>query len=262
MKEPTPPHNADARRDAPTIRGVNELGARGALYLLALVRAHQSRSRLAPTTGGSSKVLSVLDALGVVRAEQHIAASSNVLPWDRLPWAYTWNEVPFSGLEDQLLEFLDGVRSKQDYADTWLRVWCELLQQEVHAYLGHQLRIHQFGDFLLEELGRVLGPNEGRYSLGHWRYACWAAVRSVASVSLQHPGNAEILKFTLANELPKRLRLAEDSPAGKLIFSPSRSFPPSCLSEAFYSVSTALADDYWRLPPRLDPLMPRARDCR
>ena len=239
------------RPDAPTIGDVRHLGGRGALYLLALVQAHHSRARLAPTLEGTQGVLSVLDALGVIRLDQQIRPHSHIVAGDNIAWTYTWPNVPFSELDARLRKHLKENGHESTYAETWLRVWQELIPQEVTAYLQHQLRIHQFGDFFLAELTRLRLHDDAHYSLGHWRYACWAAVRSMASVSLQHPGNVEILRFTLGSELPRRLKLAQGSMEGKLCFSPSHSLPDCAMTAVFSSIATGLGDKYWISPPAL-----------
>jgi hypothetical protein len=241
-----------ARPDAPIIGDIAHLGGRGTLYLLALVQAHQLRQHVAPTPEATASLLSVLDALGVVRAEHHPTPASNVTYPDRLPWSYTWPHVPFHGLEARLANYLSTTGRSKLYADTWLRVWQELLSAEVTAYLQYQLRLHQFSDAFLAELMPLLSPNESRYSLGHWRYACWVSVRSMASISLQHPGNVELLKFTLRSELPRRLQIAMEAPGEKFCFSPSYSIPDCALSKVFSSVATDLGDTFWRSPPTYD----------
>ncbi|MBB3888622.1 hypothetical protein ABQE95_17825 [Xanthomonas campestris pv. campestris] len=237
------------RPDAPTISDVRHLGGRGALYLLALVQAHHARIRVAPTLEGTHDVLSLLDALGVIRFDRQAEPESHKVTGDKLAWSYTWTHVPFGELDAQLKDYLQGEAQEPPYAETWLRVWQELVPQDVTAYLWHQLRIHQFPDFFLVELARLLMPYDSQYSLGHWRYACWAAVRSMASISLQYPGNAEILKFTLSSELPRRLRLTQGSLEGKLCFSPSHSLPDCALTSVFSTVATRLGDRYWMSPP-------------
>ncbi len=237
------------RLDAPIISDIAHLGGRGTLYLLALVQAHQLRQHVTPTPELTASLLSVLDALGVVRAEHHPTPASNVTFPEKLPWSYTWFHVPFEGLDDRLASYLSTAGRSTLYAETWLRVWQELLSAEVVAYLQYQLRLHQFSDVFLGELFSLLAPNETRYSLGHWRYACWVSVRSMASASLQHPGNVELLKFTLRNELSRRLQIALDSPGEKFCFSPSYSIPSSALSSIFSSVATGLGDKFWKSPP-------------
>lgn len=243
-----------ARPDAPIISDIDHLGSRGALYLLALVQAHQARQRVAPTQEATASLLSLLDALGVVRAEPHSTPVSNLTFPDKLPWTYTWLHVPFDGLEERLTSYLSATGRTERYADGWLRVWQELLSAEVVAYFHYQLRLHQFSDAFLADLVPLLSPDESRYSLGHWRYACWASARSMASVSMQHPGNMELLKFTLRNELPRRLKIALDSPDEKLCFSPSYSIPDSMLSNLFATVATNLGENFWRSPPNSNAL--------
>lgn len=240
------------RPDAPIIASVTHLGGRGALYLLALIQAHHARLRVTPTLDATLDLLSVLDALGVIRFGAQPALPANVTIGDKLHWSYTWPQVPFEGLEVILTQYLTESGRNELYAETWLRIWQELIPAEVIAYLQHQLRIHQFSDIFLDELAPLLHPRESRYGLGHWRYACWASVRSMASVSLQHPGNTELLKFTLASEIPRRLQIASSSPEGKLCFSPANSVPKSTLSSALASVATNLGDNFWRLPPALE----------
>ena len=240
------------RPDAPTIRDVRFLGGRAALYLLALVRAHHSRVRLAPTPQGTHEVLSALATLGLIRIDQEPSPESQITAGEKIAWTYAWPYVPVSDLEGYLVHHLTNDGRHGDYATTWLRIWQEMIPMEVKAYLQHQLRIHHFSDVFLSELSRVLVPNESRYSLGHWRYACWAAVRSMASISLQYPGNAEILKFTLGTELPRRLKLAQGSLEGKLCFSPSHSLPDSALTVAFSTIATELGDSFWISPPSLE----------
>lgn len=234
------------------------LGGRAALYLLALVRAHHGRMRVAPTPQGTESVLLVLATLGLIRIDSEFQPESHVTVGDKIAWTYTWPHVPFCALEEGLTQHLTSDRYRGDYATTWLRVWQELIPLEVTAYLQHQLRIHQFGDVFLTELTPLLVPNESRYSLGHWRYACWAAVRSMASISLQYPGNAAILRFTLGSELPRRLRLAQGSLEGKLCFSPSHSLPDSALTTTFSTIATDLGNEFWIAPPGLEQIQPRA----
>ncbi len=244
--------SAVVRPDAPIISDIDHLGGRGTLYLLALVQAQQLRQRVAPTHEATVALLSLLDALGVVRAEHHPTPLSNLTLGEKLPWSYTWSHVPFEGLQGRLADHLNQAGRSTLYADTWLRVWQELIPAEVIAYLEHQLRIHQFSDALLAELMPLLVPNEVRYSLGHWRYACWVSVRSMASVSLQHPGNVELLKFTLRNELPRRLQIALESSGQKFCFSPPYSIPACTLSTVFSSVATGLGENFWKCPPALN----------
>ncbi len=239
------------RPDAPTISNVRNLGGRGALYLLALVQAHHARLRIAPTPEGTQTVLAVLDALGVIRVSHSVQPDTQMVVGDKIAWSYTWPHVPFNELDGYLKNYLQSDGQEPVYAQTWLHIWQELIPQEVTAYLQHQLRIHQFGDFFLKELAPLLVPNESRYGLGHWRYACWAAVRSMASVYLQYPGNVEILKFTLGKELPRRLQIAQGSLEGKLCFSPSHSLPDSALTSVFSNIATRLGDNYWISPPAL-----------
>lgn len=243
-----------ARLDAPVISDICHLGGRGALYLMALVQAHQSRQLVAPTLEATASLLSVLDALGVIRAEHRSTPVSNTTFPDKLPWSYTWPHVAFDDLEARLQSHLSGVGRNTIYADTWLRIWQELIPAEVTAYLHYQLRLHQFSESYLSELMPMLLPNESRYSLGNWRYACWVSVRSMASVALQHPGNAELLKFTLRSELSRRLQIALDSPGEKFCFSPSYSMPISALSSVFSRVATSLGDNFWKSPPSYDVL--------
>lgn len=241
-----------ARPDAPIIRDVAHLGGRGTLYLLALFQAHQLHQNVAPTPEASASLLTVLDTLGVVRAELHTTPASNARFRDKLSWSYTWSHVPFDELGDRLTDYLSGIRRNTLYADTWLRVWQELLSAEVTAFLRYQLRQHEFSDVFLAELMPLLTQNESRHSLGHWRYACWVSVRSMASVSLHHPGNVELLKFTLRNELPRRLQIALDSPGERFCFSPVYSTPHSALSRVFSSIATDLGDKFWKSPPVYD----------
>ena len=240
------------RPDAPSINDVPQLGGRGALYLLALVQAQQARQRVAPTLDATANLLSVLDSLGVVRFEHHQTPTSNLTVGDQLPWTYTWPQIPFDGLERSLIDYLTGQGRSAAFAETWLRIWQELIPSEVIAYLQHQLRIHQFSDVFLAVLSPLLLARESRYSLGQWRYACWASVRRMASVSLQQPGNEEILRVTLGTELPRRLQIALGAPEGKLCFSPSHSIPTCALSSALFHVATSLEDDFWRSPPAID----------
>ncbi|WBX93107.1 hypothetical protein [Pseudoxanthomonas mexicana] len=249
----TEPLPADARRpDAPIISDVRHLGARGALYLLSLVHAHNTRVRLAPTPQATHALLSVLVMLGLIRIDPQSQPDSNVVAGEKIAWTYTWTQTPFTELEGCLKHYLTTDGRQSAYARSWLEIWQELMPQEVTAYLQHQLRIHQFSDVFLSELAPILTRDESQYSLGHWRYACWAAVRSMASVSLQYPGNAEILKFTLSSELPRRLRYAQAAMEGKLCFSPSHSLPDSALTRVFSTMATDLGDTFWMSSPALE----------
>lgn len=237
------------RPDAPIINDIAHLGGRGTLFLLALVQAHKTRQRVAPTQDAAAAVLQNLHALGVVRSEYPSQPGSHLTPIDKLPWSYTWSHVPFEELEARLTGFLANEGRSPRYAETWLSIWQELIPAEVIAYLQHQLRIHRFSDTYLEEVSALLLPNESRYCLGHWRYACWSAARAMASVALQHPGNNELLKFTLRNELLRRVQIASEAPGEKLCFSPSHSIPASALSSVLSRVATRLEDNFWKSPP-------------
>ena len=254
MNTTSPLPCAPGRPDTPTIGTVEHLGGRGALYLLSLLRAHHARIRVAPTQEGTQAVLSVLDALGIIRLDPQAQVDCQIAIGEKIAWAYTWPQVPLGDLEDRLAQYLRAEGQTPAYAHTWLRVWQELLSQEVTAYLQHQLRRHQFADTFLSELAPLLVPHESRFSLGHWRYACWASVRSMASVSLQYPGNAQILKFTLGRELARRLELAQGSLEGKLCFSPSYSLPDCAMTSVFSTIATPLRDKYWICPPSLGAL--------
>lgn len=249
MRKTKPHPTSTPRPDGPTLPDVSHLGGRAVLYLLAVVRAHHSRKRVAPTPKGSDAVLSALSTLGLIEVDPGLEGF--VVPGDTPAWSYTWPAVPFEELESYLTDYLLQRGREPEYAMTWLRVWQELLPQEVMAYLQHQLRLHHFPDLYMSELARLIQPHDASYSLGHWRYACWASVRSMASVSLQYPGNAEILKFTLSSEMPRRLKMARRSTEGKLCFSASHTLPDSALTTVIATVATDLGDRYWMVPPSL-----------
>ena len=240
------------RPDAPAIRGIDQLGGRANLYLLALIQANRLHQRVTPTPEATTTLLYFLDGLGIVRAEHHPTPTSNVTVGDKLPWSYTWTYVTAEGLEERLAAQLTPLCQRSLYADTWLQVWQELIRLEVVAYLQHQLNMHRFSDAFLAELQPFFRQNESRYSLGHWRYACWASVRSMASVSLQHPGNLELLKLTLSNELPRRLKIASGALGDKLSFGPAHSIPPCALTTVFSTVATHLDDIFWRSAPAIE----------
>ena len=252
MKEGLAGLSGAMRPDAPVICDVVHLGGRGALYLLALVQAHHARLKVTPTPEATTTLLSVLDALGVIRLDHQPTPLSHFTAGDKIPWSYTWSQVDFDDLEEVLTSYLTSSGRNELHAETWLRIWQGLIPPEVTAYLHHQLRIHQFTDHFLTELTPLLQPNESRFGLGHWRYACWAAVRSMASTSLQYPGNVELLKYTLASEIPRRLQIALGSQEGKLCFSPPHSLPNSSLTTALSNAATQLGDNFWRFPPSLD----------
>ncbi len=249
MRKAKPYSASSPRPDGPTLPDVGHLGGRAALYLLALVRAHHSRKRVAPTAKGSDAVLSALSTLGLIQVDSGLEGP--VVSGHRPAWSYTWSALKFEELEKCLTDYLLQRGREPEYAVTWLRVWQELLPQEVMAYLEHQLRLHHFSDVYLGELARLQMPHDVNYSLGHWRYACWASVRSMASVSLQYPGNAEILKFTLGSELPRRLKMAQGSKEGKLCFSASHTLPDSALTTVFANIATNLGDQFWMVPPSM-----------
>lgn len=240
---------AGTRPDAPLIGDIAHLGGRGALYLLALLKARQTRQHVAPTMEATITLLGVLDALGVIRVENHPSLASHTTYPDSLPWSYTWQQEPLDGLEDRLSHYLECNARNALLADAWIRVWQDLLSAEALAYLKHQLRLHQFSDAYLDDLSTTFAQHEPSYSLGHWRYACWAAVRSMASVSLQHQGNVELLKFTLRNELARRLQIASMSNEERFCFSPSYSLPSCALTMVFSTIATRLGDGFWRSPP-------------
>ena len=242
----------DLRPDAPVIRDIKDLGGRAALYLLSLIQANHLHQRVTPTQDATITLLRFLDALGVVRAEQNLTPVSNVTLGDKLPWSYTWAFVEEDRLQERLTEYLTNLSQSTLYADTWLRIWKEIIPGEVVAYLQHQLRIHRFSDVLLAELAPLFVQNESRYSLGQWRYACWASVRSMASVSLQYPDNLDLLKFTLANELPRRLQIASGSAGDRFSFGPAHSIPACALTNVFSNVATHLADTFWRSAPAIE----------
>ncbi|QDS16097.1 hypothetical protein FPL04_10960 [Xanthomonas arboricola] len=95
MNNSKPQPQGLGRLDAPTISDVRHLGGRGALYLLALVQALHARTRLAPTLEGTHSVLSVLDALGVIRIEPETGPDIHAIAGDKIAWSYTWPHVPF-----------------------------------------------------------------------------------------------------------------------------------------------------------------------
>lgn len=234
--------------DAPAITTVRGLGGRGALYLLALIRAQPMRQPVGPTPAACSIVLSTLDALGVIRRGRDTVWMGQPTRGGDLPWVYAWPYVPFAQLESELHEFLLTQGRTALFADAWFRIWEELLPEEITGYFLHQLRLHRFPDEFADALAPLLPPRLSSFSLGQWRYACWATVRRMASVSLQQPGNNDLLRTTASAELQRRLVLTQQA-ASTLCFSPSLSLPDCTLAEALYSVATPLGENYWRCPP-------------
>lgn len=237
---------------APRIPDIAHLGVRGSLYLLALVKAHHECQRVTPTNEGTCALIATLQTLGIVRLTVSQERGAYITVGDRVMWSYTWDATPFAHLEHELSEHLMMHRATRQHAATWLSVWQELLVLEVKAYFQNQLRLHSFDPQLAAEIEPFLSPRESRYSLGQWRYACWATVRSMASTALQYPGNSEVIRFTLVDELFRRLRLTQDAPSDKLCFSPARSIPVSAITTIFSCVATNLGDEFWRQPPSLD----------
>lgn len=240
-----------SRADAPVITSIESLGGRGALYLLALVQSHKQGRRLAPTREATASVLLVLSALGVIHTDK--TATSNVTyGGDGLHWSYSWEAEPYADLEQRLSDYLTTDGRQARFAETWFRIWLELFPPEILSYLRYHLRAHGFDSRYEELLTPILAADAERFALGHWRYACWAAVRSMASASLQHPNNDEFLKETFVSELPRRLRLALSAPGDNLCFSPSFSMPSYMLSSALTSVATSLGDAVWKSVPHIE----------
>lgn len=242
-----------ARPDAPIIEDIGHLGARGTTYLLALVRAKRLGRRVAPTREATASVISLLDALGVVRGERHPTPTCHVTFGDGLPWSYTWSNVAFHGLERALADRLSRTCGSALYESTWLGIWQELVLAEVIAFVRHQLRIHQFNEAYLDELTPLLALDDSRYSLVQWRHACWGAVRSMASVSALHPGNVELLRFTLSNELQHRLQTVA-APHGNRCMAPKEQILTCTLSRVLCRVATHLGSSFWKSPPTLPAL--------
>lgn len=236
------------RLDAPVIADIAHLGGRGTLYLLSLLQATQHGEPLAPTPEATASVLSLLDALGVIRVEGPLAGTNAVMP-ESMPWTYTWCQVPFEQLPDRLVVALCETRQNSFYAQTWLRIWKELVCAEVAQYLQQQLTIHRFGNAFMQQLYPLLTWAEDRYSLGQWRYACWASARSMASMRCDHPGNEELINYTLRSELPRRLKIASLSLEEKFCLPAMRTSPSCTLSKVFYNFATDLGENFWKSAP-------------
>lgn len=239
--------------DAPELGSIEALGGRGALYLLALAQSHNHGRRLAPTRDATASVLLVLSALGVVHTDT--TATSNVTyGGDGLHWSYSWAAEPYAGLEERLSDYLATHGRHARFAETWLRIWRELFPPEVTSYLRYHLRAHGFDTRHEKLLEPIMAAHAGSFAIGHWRYACWASVRSMASKALQHPGDEDLLNKTLILELPRRLRLAFNAPGDNLCFSPSYSMSPYTLSTALATVATDLGDEVWKSVPNIERL--------
>ena len=234
------------------ILAVPHLGLRGAIYLLALLEAQQACMRVTATPEGTRAVLETLATLGVVDLVPQAGLPANITVGDRLAWVYIWRAVRIEHVYDELVTYLRELRTDRGHAKNLTRHWQELLAIEATAYLRHQLRIHGLDAQLASELPPFFSSPLSRYSLGHWRYACWAATRKLASKSLQYPGRQEILRQSLVDELARRLPIALAAVNNRLCFSPSHSMPPTALATVFTTIATSLQDDFWRLPPSID----------
>ncbi len=196
-------------------------------------------------------MLAVLSALGIIHTE--VTAISNITKGgEALHWTYLWTSEPYAGLEQRLIDFLTSEGRHPRFSPTWLRIWLELFPPEVFSYLHRQLRTHRLGNHYSELLAPILASHAGHFAVGHWRYACWAAVRSMASIALRHPGDDELLGSTLIEEIPRRLRMAINAPGDDLCFSQSYAVPPYMLSTALASVATSLGDAVWKSVPSLE----------
>lgn len=99
--------------------------------------------------GGHAERTFGTGCVGVIRFDHQAFPESNTVTGDKLAWSYTWAHVPFAELDARLKDYLRTAAQEPPYAETWLRVWQELVPQEVTAYLQHQLRIHHFPEIFL-----------------------------------------------------------------------------------------------------------------
>ncbi|WAC64022.1 hypothetical protein OVA13_04365 [Pseudoxanthomonas sp. SL93] len=221
------------------------------MELLALVESQRTRTpvRVSSSRELTASLLNRLDALGIIRNDG--AALINTTSVEGLAWSYSWT-IPWRSLRSQLIEFLTTQGRDPSFANGWLRIWRELFMGEAEACLRHQLQISQLERVYFASSASALMADVQRYSLGQWRYACWAAVRTMKNMAAQHPGNHELLKLILETELPYRLEMALKSRRIEFCFGSYDSLPDCALAKSFSHVATALGDKFWKEVPTLE----------
>jgi hypothetical protein len=243
-----------ARSDSPILPDVRHLGPRAALYLLSLLRSQASGERLTPTTEATARVLQTLHALGVITIDPADHGNCPTMQVERHRWVYTWGYVPADELEAELIGYLTKDCRRPPYDVVWLGIWRELVNEEIGAYLHHQLRLNHFSTAFLQELPPHTSSGVLENSLGQWRYALSATVQSMAATADQHPGHGELIRYVLNKELPQRLVSIRGSQDERYCFPPPCSPPEPSLVRVFQSVATELRERYWREPPTLQVL--------
>lgn len=236
-----PPNRA--RLGGPVLEDVTQLGPRGALYLLAAMRAHSRHKRLAPTDCLSDSVLIHLDVLGVVDA--HASDHSTQHPRTPPTVRYTWNAYPEARVCRALQTYLSGLRARPELKPLWLELWRALHRTEIEAMFWRNLARRNLPERFITSLTAAVG-NIGNYSLGQWQPALRSTVQSMACAWHAYPGNAEFASCVLAGELPRRL--AASRCEWRAFPTQGRCTLASCLATA----ATSMGPDYWRCVPALE----------
>lgn len=240
----------EPRSDAPIIHGIESLGGRAAVYLLALIRAARLGQRLAPTDELASDISMTLDILGVIRTIPPGSFQGTRTNRSRAPWVYTWRSEPIRGLEQRLRDYLTSEGRQKTHGSTWEDLWRTLVLAETTAFLREQLIFHQLSVRHGCQVSGWIGKNISEHSLAHWLHACMASVRCMATMRTVYPMNHTLLQLTLDREL----RARADQKPSDVELTPKFGGYSSTVATILATVATQIGDAYWKSVPKREHL--------
>lgn len=238
---------------------VDDLGVRGALYLWALLTAHQRRLPVAPTERLTCVALQTLREHGVVatplsRTPSRDKSVIQHTPIENLEWQYKWKAYAQRDVIRALDDFLVGIDHGEHATDVRLVLCKEIGAAEAESFFEHQLVRHSFPAHWSSDMAYAQQQCSQTLTPAQWRYCAWAAVRRATALAMQHRKPTE-LRETVFHEIG---RLAARIAAGTWTaesFMPRNADLTSALTRGLISRLTNLGARFWTMLPTEEVLL-------
>ena len=251
----------------PAPPSVEELGVRGAWYLLALTYGTDARLPIAPTTRATLVLLGFLRDFKIIEVpwpetRWPLRPDAEDTPLEGLQWRYAWPAYARANLSRALTDFLEDVPYSEAGLSCRLQYWDELSLDEAESFFEQQLAKHHFAPGWARDLAYVHRQLEGQLTISQWRYCVWAAVRHGGSLAQQQPGgDPATIRDAIYSELRRRVGFGRGGQWSQATLPPFNRSPRSALGRMFVRHLARKDLDYWDVVPSLAALKPLPREA-
>ena len=238
---------------------LDDLGLPGAVYLWALLQAHQQRLAIAPTAELAMEALQVLASHQILALP--VGASPSTLgarqtPLEGIPWRWTWSSYQAESALPAIEDFLASVPCDELVLTLGAALWQRLVRDEAQAFYAEQLARCQFDLHWQQDMAFAQRLSRLSLSAAQWRYCAWAAVRQGAALARQGTLPPSRVREGMSSEILRRAAAVAAGRYGRCGFTPSSVRPPTALAQGLACQWFNLGPAYWTALPSTEALQP------